>query len=56
MEVDQDCHHFAHTQPRGWPALAPDAQQLGILRSRQPLTEIIDMTEQFEYTHREHLA
>ena len=42
MEVDQDCHHFVHTQPRGWPALAPDAQQLGILRSRQPLTEIID--------------
>ena len=32
-------------------SLPSHAQQLGILSCRQPLTEVIDMTEQLEYTH-----
>ena len=32
-------------------SLARHAQQPGILRCSRPLTEIIDMTEQFAYTH-----
>lgn len=31
--------------------LARYAQQLGILPCSRPLTEVIDMTEQFAYTH-----
>ena len=40
---------------RRWPSLPPDVQQFRILPFAQPLTETIDMTEHFEYTHLERL-
>ena len=41
--------HGSHTRSRS--SLPIHVQQLGILTNSQPLTEIIDMTEQLEYTH-----
>ena len=38
------------------PRLRATPQQLGILPCSHPLTKIIDMTEQFEYTHLERLS
>ena len=41
--------HGSHTGGRS--SLPSHAQQPGILPCSQPLTEVIDMTEQSEYTH-----
>ena len=56
MKVDQNRHHFTQAQTRRRSAFACHPQQLGILPGSHPLTKIIDMTEQFEYTHLERLS
>ena len=56
MKVDQNRHHFTQAQTRRRSAFACHPQQLGILPGSHPLTKIIDMTEQFEYTHLKRLS
>ena len=51
VKMNQNRHHVAHAHTSRRPSLASHAQSLGILPSSQSLTEIIDMAEQFEYSH-----
>jgi len=49
VKVNQNRHYFTQAQPRGRPALASHAQQIGNLPCNQPLTEVIGTSEQIEY-------